>query len=324
MEHAALVGQPDVMFALAPELRGLALPVESRATCQTCVLMSQKPSEDRAPFMKQELRCCTFQPLLPNYLIGRGLQAGGSGAELLRAAIGGDFDRRPTSLGPTEAWLKQYRELGHGGFGRTPEMKCAFYVGGEHSCGIWQTRGAVCRTWHCRYVDAERGEVLWRAVRDLIRLVEHKLSQWLVAQGTPPTPSDSAESWADWYLRCAERLDATPVDELVAKKMAGIEELRAQLRSVHEQLASPRPMPDQVSPAVGAVTVLDCGDVLMSGYSFRDFERLDRGIFAFLAALDGSRPWRPVLAEVNATLETPVPEEAIERLWWLGAFADAS
>lgn len=324
MEHAALVGQPDVMFALAPELRGLALPVESRATCQSCVLLAKKPSEDRAPFMMDELRCCTFQPLLPNYLVGRGLQAGGTGAELLRAAIGGDFDRRPTSLGPTEAWLKQYRELGYEGFGRTPALNCAFYVGGEHSCGIWQTRGAVCRTWHCRYVDAERGGVLWRAVRDLIRLVEHKLSTWLVSQGTPPQDTDSPDIWVRWYIQCSELLDATPVEELAAKKMAGLEELRAQLRSVHAQLVTPRPMPEKVSPAVGSVTVLECGDVLLSGYSFRDFERLDRGIFAFLAALDGSRPWREVLAEVNVDLETPVPAEAIERLWWLGAFADAS
>src|SRR4029077_11253834 len=55
------------------ELVGGAIPRESRATCSACAMCAegQKDNASRSSFFDLGVKCCTYLPTLPNFLVGR-------------------------------------------------------------------------------------------------------------------------------------------------------------------------------------------------------------------------------------------------------------
>ena len=146
---------PPLYAGWVEELLSGPVPEETRATCHNCAMLPRE--SDGAPdvlHFHPATKCCTFVPLLPNFLVGRILAdsdpAGASGRrsvlERLRAAdgvspLGLDVPRRYGFL------------YGHnGGFGRTPSMRCPHYLETEGGlCGVWKHRNSICSTWFCKH-----------------------------------------------------------------------------------------------------------------------------------------------------------------------------
>ena len=66
---------PAAYRALLPEWFKLPLPIETAATCSECAMVSAGASDDRFSY-HPALKCCTYQPLLPSYLVGALLSDG--------------------------------------------------------------------------------------------------------------------------------------------------------------------------------------------------------------------------------------------------------
>jgi hypothetical protein len=135
-----------------------------------------------------------------------------------------------------------------------------------------------------------------------------------------------------WYARCAAAADQldepaaaaivrrvpppAPDDAPVADRIATSQRGRliARLRA-HRPAAT-----DRLVPAISAVQ--PSGDhVWLAGYSTFDAVRAPASVFALLARLDGSRPWREVLAEVRG--EHPELDEGlVAELVRVGALRD--
>ena len=128
-------------------------------------------------------------------------------------------------------------------------------------------RNAVCRAWHCRHDGGLRGREYWHGFRDLLRVIQVRISCWLVDVGQAPEEgSPGVEPWESWYLWCADRLDQISDDETATiRRDLSVRVARDQVVDRHEVLVGGA-MPDVLGPAVTAFYP-DGDHVILEGYS---------------------------------------------------------
>ena len=288
-------------------------PEETRSACGACPLVIAGDAGVPYPFsMARDPRCCTAQPNLANFLVGRvgELQVvrdrlanrDGVSAWGIRAVAGYD-DAFPTKA----------KE----GFGRDVTMRCPFWVGGDHACGVWAGRSARCRAFFCRHDRGLAGAMSWSQSAGLGVSLEAAVAQYLVdTLGGAPAADASIDDLLGWYARCASAADVLgdaealaivrsvppaapdgPADRIPQSPRG---KLIKKLRMFRSQVA------DVLVPAVSAIEHHD-GRVLLAGYSTFDFVSAPPNVFELLSRLDGATPWRTALAE----LADPALDEAL-------------
>lgn len=288
---------------LIPELVRLEVPAETGSSCGACPLAG-------APF-HPKVRCCTYQPTLPAYAVGRALRRGGAGADAVRARLEDPVGRTARGLAPAPGWGAEYRRLRGEGFGRLERWTCPYWAEGDLGCTIWHDRNAVCRTWFCRHDDGMAGHRFWVAVRGALHLVERKLIALCEDRLTPPPEDADAESWAGYYLEAAELVDRLEASDLLDLEDAELVALRDRLRVQHAERSAP--VPEVVAPLVSEVREHPEG-VELVGYSAWNPVALPRSVFVLLSELDGQRTWRDALARARAA-DPSVEASWVEALW---------
>lgn len=283
MTHAALVGLPSVVFVLVPELTR-PLPEEGRADCGACPLAAL-PESDSA-HMSDEVRCCSYHPMLPGWLVGRALRAGGVAERVVQRRMADPDGVRGAGIVPSDAHRGRYRAEARGGFGRDVTLRCPYWVGGARACGVWEHRGAVCRTWFCRHEQGVAGHHLWMTVRDTLRVVEGAIARALAHERPPPADDAPGGAKRGWYRWAAARVDGLSPGAVVCPELPS---LRAALRDAFDALAAP--IPDVVTARVAAVLPLPGDRVRLIGYSGWDPVDAPRSVFVFLSRLDGVTSW---------------------------------
>lgn len=122
-----------------------------RLDCETC----SKARTFADPVRQQRYRdykCCTFQPFLPNFLLGKLL-----GEERLFLRALEDHPQlliTPLGLCPSRPY-RERRELCDEDH-RGKEHLCVFYDSSSKRCGIWNHRPAECAGYFCRESEASR------------------------------------------------------------------------------------------------------------------------------------------------------------------------
>src|SRR5438132_6724241 len=131
------------------ELLAAPIPDEKVATCDDCVMCK---SGAVAPLsFHPELKCCTYVPELPNFLVGRILSdadpCGTAGRASLVARICDGVAVTPLGVGRSPSLERLYSQSGSDLFGRSAELRCPHYQPDSGRCGIWRHRNATCATW---------------------------------------------------------------------------------------------------------------------------------------------------------------------------------
>ena len=247
-------------------------------------------------------RCCTYHPRLANYAIGRALDRGGVSAQVIDERLRNPAGVSPWGIEPPER-AGETPGKRENRFGRDLSLRCPFWVGGAHACGIWRDRNAVCRTWFCRHDDGMLGAVAWTSQRRLLTHLERRLADFLVAQAgdrnpqlTDPSATVGPASWKSFYRWCARRLDQMSPEEREQLQTPESIQLRRRVRD-HRALG-PLPVADVVVPVLGDAILVE-GRLWVHGYSRYDFIALPIDSVHFLAALDGRRTWRQALASAH-------------------------
>jgi hypothetical protein len=313
---------PAALRARVPELAGPEGPghsEEPRADCTRCVMVPARAAEDPgAPWaFAGDLRCCTHHPALPNFLVGRILRRRDAGNERVRARLEeragvsawGIRPPRPPGRQPLRPPLRQI-DLEQR-FGRDPDLRCPFWVGGALACGIWDDRTGSCRTWFCRHEQGLHGARRWWRRGDVLAALEARLGSFFVAEGAPPAedaPLDALLAWYDWCAGRAERFDASDAARI---DLGELEPLRSELVALRAPAA--QALPEVLVPAVSALRD-EVDGVRIAGYSSYDAIVLPRAVLAFLARLDGARTWREALAASPG-----LDEAAVRELYRIGA-----
>lgn len=290
-------------------------PDEQRSTCAACPLVAEGDAGVAYPFsMAREARCCTAQPNLANFLVGRA----GDHA-VVRARLDNRDGVSAWGVRAVAGYDDAFPLRAKQGFGRDVGMRCPFWVGGDHACGVWLGRSARCRAFFCRHDRGLAGALSWSQAAGLGVAIEAAIAEHFVATlGGAPAADARADELLAWYARCARAADvlgetdalaivralppqaADPAADRIVTSPRG--KLIAKLR-VHGAAIA-----DVLVPAVSAVQ--HHGDrVLVAGYSTFDAVSAPPSVFALLARLDGATPWRTALAE----LADPALDEALVR-----------
>lgn len=249
-------------------LLGADLPTETRSTCDRCAMLPpDAPAPAPAPgstWFSPSVRCCTFEPALPNYVVGRILRdddpALAHGRDTVRARLRRRADAVPWGLRTSARFAALYRPNA-GILGRAPDLACPHLQAGDLGCGIWRHRPIVCATWYCKHDRGETGQRVWRALEMAVHDIEQVLGTWCVQQvGAGPAaladavhdrPRDPQASdlggdvdpaahrarWGEWlgreeafYVACAERVDALTWPDVLRLGGARLEALVALAR----------------------------------------------------------------------------------------------
>lgn len=164
---------PKIYHSLLPP-QVLELGVsESLATCHDCPQLLPKAKPAYAP----ELKCCTFFPLMGNYLVGGILAEDLPGKEALIKMMKWRQFVLPVGLGPAPAYQWRFVNKDPKDFGNRPELLCPFYEKEMGGCRVWQFRSSECRSFFCRSEAGEKGELFWRSFNELLFFTEVNLSQ---------------------------------------------------------------------------------------------------------------------------------------------------
>ena len=163
---------------------GGKIPSESHATCESCAMLPVPGGEDGhrdAVFFNPKTKCCTYLPLLPNFLVGAILADGApdmaEGRARVLERIGKKVGVTPLSVGAGGAYKLMY-DHGDGAFGHSEAMRCPYYledrIGG--GCGIWRHRNSVCMTWFCKHERGAPAKRFWDSANELLMAVEENLA----------------------------------------------------------------------------------------------------------------------------------------------------
>jgi len=166
------------------DLLGAPIPGESRATCDACAMCeSLAPG---AESFNPATKCCTYLPVLPNYLVG-GILAdtspeGAAGRASVEARIARRIAVTPLGLSRPAVPDLLYQFGSVRGFGHSLAMRCPHYLEEGGRCGIWQHRNAVCATWFCKHDRGEAGAAFWQRVQELLSTLERDLARWCLVE----------------------------------------------------------------------------------------------------------------------------------------------
>jgi len=337
-----MAGLPPLYATWLAELLAGPVPDETEATCSDCVMCGAGAEDGRDLRFRVDVKCCTYLPTIPNYLVGRALldddPAAAAGRDTVLARIQRGVAVTPLGLGSSLAHRLLYEAGKSDLFGRATALRCPHYLvdrGGQ--CGMWRHRNAVCATWFCKHVRGAVGQAFWRAVLHLLREVERSLACWAVLElgleeatlgrlfplphsgGPEPLrkgdvdgepPPDYAALWGAWrgrevelYQACADRVGRLAWRDVAA--ICGPEvALRARLaRDAHVALLDDQlPARARVAPLRVVETRRDA--VRVQTYSEYDPIELPKVLYDLLGQFDGG--------DLDAALERIADEDGIE------------
>jgi len=298
-------------------------PQEHRANCANCSMASgdgvRHPT--RAPVFLEAVKCCTYLPKLPNYLVGCILASDSVSADG-KISVVERIDRMvgvsPLGLNSTPVYDLIYQQSGTG-FGTMGAMRCPHYLDASGGCGIWQYRNSVCSTWFCKHVRGKIGADMWQAVRRLLVRVEQDLSIWaavevgapidaivkILDQGPERRASDlvgelagsntqwiGASVWGEWlanekefFVACGRKVTSLGWDQVVAICGPEVGLLMAEVRNRVAVTTAPRSSGNTRSTMLGDCRILHepDGAVWLCAYSPYDWVKVELGAWQALS-----------------------------------------
>jgi hypothetical protein len=180
---------PPLYAGWLAELLGGPIPRESRATCDNCVMAAPPgadPNDPRTYYFDPVVKCCTYIPDVPNFLVGRVLSdddpAAQSGRVTVEKRIRDKVAVTPLGLGQPAVFSTLYNNTSNA-FGRSHNLRCPHFIEEGGRCGIWRSRNSVCTTWFCKHVRGDVAQTLWRgSILPLLGALERDLSRWCVLE----------------------------------------------------------------------------------------------------------------------------------------------
>lgn len=350
-------GLPELYRSLLPEaFAALDVPPESKATCSSCA-MAENNARDavasvdgRSRLFRADAKCCTYQPKLPNYLVGALLSDErpelAEGRRRMRERIAARHAVTPQWVRPTGKFRLMYANARRA-FGRSLLLRCPFFDGGSGGCTIWPFREAVCSTYFCRYVAGEDGRTFWTTTKRYLSLVEIQLSRWAVhrispellltleARGSddpplgpeeldeqPPRDDDHRSVWKDWAGREEELYRAThehvrTLSPVELERICGFDSVvyLAQLARDHDKATRPQ-LPDTLrfNPSA-TIKWLPDGSFAVGAYSELEAVALPAQAHTLLLAFDGRESLAATRARMREEWQVDLDDELLLMLY---------
>jgi len=161
---------PDLYLKFFPKELLTAEINETKATCSSCNWKAYQP----------DLKCCTYEPYLPNYLVGALFESPATAPEALKA-LRLKIEKRQFSLPIGMTASVQYQVAFNSrepeDFGNRADWLCPYYDRTLQNCGVWKYRGAVCTTYYCQSNFGKKGLRFWEELSGYLTYVEMALME---------------------------------------------------------------------------------------------------------------------------------------------------
>ena len=163
-------------------LEGKPLPSEVAATCDSCVMVPPEgvAYDKSSGYFRPDSKCCTFVPVLANFLVGGLLTdanpALGEGQARVRERIASRVGVTPLGVRPTPGEDALYARVGDESFGRTTTLRCPYFVAEGGGCSVWSYRNGICASWFCKHVRGAISRQFWDSLRDYLLEAERQLA----------------------------------------------------------------------------------------------------------------------------------------------------
>jgi hypothetical protein len=304
---------PSLYARWAEELLAHPVPEETAATCDDCAMCLGEDLFD------PRIKCCTYLPDLPNFLVGGAIR---EGRETVERRLREREGLSPLGLGRSSEEERIWRGVGQS-FGLTPEVRCPYYEPGGGLCGIWPHRNAACATYFCRYARGPAWRGFWWILNRLLAEVERDLAAWCrMDLGAPDGwgPWDGREG--EFFVECAGRVRDLSWAEVSRICGPGVEIFAGQARKAQEGLLS-QAIPDFLQP--GVYRVVETGTVrrwITTDERFGPI-RVSQDVLDLLPRFDG-RSTRDVILSITRDQCREMDETLIHHLLGYGLLVPRS
>jgi hypothetical protein len=190
---------------------------EPRATCSKCAMANWPGQPPLERTFDANVKCCSYQPDVPSFLVGRILAddnpLGAGARSVIRQRIADRVGVTPLGIAMDPTYRAVY-ENAPSAFGKAMPLRCPYYVDQDGGlCGIWQHRESVCTTWFCKFERGAYGRIFWRVINSLLRMIEVSLRLWVMRE-----VGLSEDAQVDLWTRLEyERGGRPPLDEHAMK-----------------------------------------------------------------------------------------------------------
>lgn len=341
--------------AYGPRLSGFfdqPVLVETRATCGDCA-MCDKSGGSRAAagdletaFFRPDIKCCSYHPTLPNYLVGAVLADESpelsDGRDRIRKKIAARIGVTPEWLAAPRKFLVLLEAARESSFGRSEALLCPYYRREDGKCTIWRHRESVCATFFCKHTAGATGHAFWTALRRYLGHVERTLAHYAAKSVAPasaepewpknrltredledraPNDAEYAKFWGDWvgreeafYVECAKSvgaLDRGAFARLTGDGGAG--QLLATVASSYEAVTRPKLSPRLVLNREMRV-VQGTEGVGVTTYSRYDPLFLSQALYEALGHFSGEDTLGAVFERLRREHDVDLPESLLLEL----------
>ena len=316
---------PPLYARWIDELLQARIEPEVHATCSSCAMAALKGArpDPEASYFNPRVKCCTFVPVLPNFLVGQILRdrarsrARGRASIVARIEAGGHVT--PLGLGRAPA-----QETPDAVFGQDEAFLCPHFVREGGTCSIWQHREAVCATFYCKMVRGAVGSNFWRALRQLLQATEQMLA-WqtaealgveVVVHGTD-APTAPWGHWAgrehEFYETAAGLVERLSWREILERAGPDVRLHAGHVREAHARLRAPAIPTGPLRRSPFIATNLGATAVRVTTYSGMDPLTIPRTLFDVLGDFEG-RTASSAIAAISAERGLTIEPDVVGRL----------
>jgi Fe-S-cluster containining protein len=184
---------PEIYNNIFPSFFNNVLPAEELATCDNCAMVqSHESTNTNENYYAPNLKCCTFYPTIPNYLIGAILNSNDKmfehGQNVIKKLIEKGSNVFPTGIHQPKDYKLLYDAASTRGFGKSKALLCPFYNKTLNNCSIWKYRNSTCSTFFCKYVNGKDGNDFYLSLKEYLQNTETAISNYiLLKQGFTST-----------------------------------------------------------------------------------------------------------------------------------------
>lgn len=167
---------PQIYHHLLPRELLSAEVVETLATCGDCAMTKDKQGRKK-PTYQPDLKCCTYEPFMPNYLVGAILKQNDVGSEIIREKIRTRNYSLPIGMTASLGYQVTFNHRNPEDFGNKRDWLCSYYNVENNNCNIWRNRGATCTTFFCKSDSGKKGMQFWTRLNDYLNYTEMALME---------------------------------------------------------------------------------------------------------------------------------------------------
>lgn len=158
-------------------------PKETKATCEACAMAASRHRGKTT--YRDDLKCCTYQPWIPNFVAGFVLRDQSESNRIGREALLRKIERReyvlPLGVMPPVRYQVDFNARKKGDFGWREDWLCPYFNHEAQNCGLWRHRGSVCVSYYCKSDQKAAGKRFWGALESYLSHLEMAVAEEVLA-----------------------------------------------------------------------------------------------------------------------------------------------